>query len=400
MEKERRKNMVNFVDDRKLNNSHIMVVDDEEHVRKTLQEAIKRAGYECTVSGSGKEALKLLDQNNEIDVVITDIKMPGMNGIELLSRIKEQYNADVMVITGYSDEFGFEEVMEKGANDFIEKPLQIPELEIRLKRVLKERHLFQERNAAYESLEATNRQLLKYGKDLNETILDLKAAHKELQASYLDTIHRLVLASEYKDEDTGDHIVRMGRYSALLAEKLEIAPKEVENIHYAAPMHDVGKIGIPDNILLKPGKLTEDEFETMKTHTTIGSKILSNSKAQILQIADQIALSHHEKWNGKGYPKGISGTEIPLVGRIVSLADVFDALTSKRPYKAPFPVERAVAIIKEDRGQHFDPDVVDVFMENIDDILKIKADVGLSEEISFTDHNEGKRKAPDGFRKS
>jgi len=224
-------------------------------------------------------------------------------------------------------------------------------------------------------LEASKQQLVKYADDLNQTILELKAAHQELQEAYFDTIHRLVLAAEYKDEDTGDHIKRMSQYCALIAEKLGMPAKEVQNIIYAAPMHDVGKIGIPDSILMKPGKLTKEEFEIMKSHTIIGANILANSKAEVLKLAEQIAISHHEKWNGKGYPQGFSGDNIPMAGRIVGLADAFDALTSKRPYKEPFPVEVALDIIKKEREQHFDPDVVDVFLENIDEIVKIKAEV-------------------------
>ena len=148
-------------------------------------------------------------------------------------------------------------------------------------------------------------------------------------------------------------------------------------------MHDVGKIGIPDNILMKPGKLTDEEFDFMKTHTTIGAKILVDSKAEILQLAQQIAISHHEKWNGRGYPQGLAGDTIPLAARIVGLTDVFDALTSKRPYKDPFPVEVALDIIKKERGEHFDPDVVNVFFENIDEILKIKDEVDADGDVSL-----------------
>ena len=224
-------------------------------------------------------------------------------------------------------------------------------------------------------LEAVYQQLFKHSEDISKNYLDLKDAHQELEKAYLDTIHRLVLAAEYKDEDTGDHIIRMSRYSALIAEKLDLPAKEVQNILYAAPMHDVGKIGIPDSILMKPGKLTDEEFGIMKTHSIIGANILAYSKAEVLKLAEQIAISHHEKWNGKGYPQGLAGDNIPLAARIVGLVDVFDALTSKRPHKDPFPVEVALDIIKKDRGEHFDPDVVDVFLENIDEILKIKTEV-------------------------
>jgi putative two-component system response regulator len=156
-------------------------------------------------------------------------------------------------------------------------------------------------------------------------------------------------------------------------------------------MHDVGKIGIPDSILIKPGKLTKEEFEIMKTHSIIGGNLLAYSKSEIIQVAEEIAISHHEKWNGKGYPQGLAGVKIPLVGRIVGLADVFDALTSKRPYKDPFPVEKAIDIIKKERGEHFDPHIVDVFLENIDKILKIKQEIHLKEGLSLTDFTKSER---------
>jgi putative two-component system response regulator len=240
-------------------------------------------------------------------------------------------------------------------------------------------------------LDAANRQLTKYAEDLNKNVSKLKAAYRELQDAYLDTIHRLVIAAEYKDEDTGSHIARMSRFSALLAEKLGLPPDEVQNIRFAAPMHDVGKIGIPDHILLKSGKLTVQEFELMKNHTIIGAKILSNSKAKILPVAERIALSHHEKWNGKGYPQGLSRDNIPLVGRIVALADTFDALISQRPYKEPYPLAIAFEIIKKERGQHFDPDLADVFLENIDEILKIKSETASTGDSSLFDFTLSKR---------
>ncbi len=246
-------------------------------------------------------------------------------------------------------------------------------------------------------LQISEQQLEKYADDLNKTILELKASHREIQEAYIDTIHRLALAAEYKDEDTGNHIIRISRYCTLIAEKLGLSAREVQNIRYAAPMHDVGKIGIPDNILMKPGKLTDEEFEIIKTHSTIGAKILANSKSKVLNVAEQIALYHHEKWNGKGYPQGLSGDNIPLTGRIVGLADVFDALTSKRPYKDPYSMEVAIDIIKKERGEHFDPDIVDVFLENKDEILKIKAEVHLEEGLSLVDFTRSERDQLEGI---
>ncbi len=221
--------------------------------------------------------------------------------------------------------------------------------------------------------------------EFKATVDDLTNAHRKLNEAYLDTIHRLALAAEYKDEDTGAHIVRMSQYSALLADKLGLSKSEVRDILYASPMHDVGKIGIPDSILMKPGKLTDKEFDTMKTHTTIGARILANSRSGILRVAQQIAISHHEKWNGKGYPQGLSRDNIPVTGRIVALADAFDALTSKRPYKPPYPVEVVVDIVRKERGEHFDPDMADVFLNHMDEMIRIKIQVNLMENVSLSD---------------
>jgi len=217
------------------------------------------------------------------------------------------------------------------------------------------------------------KQLQKYAEDIvrlyqseKEKRKELEIANNKLLESYQETINRLVIASEYRDEGTGNHIVRMASYCAIIAEKHGLSETEVEKIRIAAPMHDVGKIGIPDSILLKPGKLTSEEFEVIKNHTLIGEKILGGSRSEILQLGTEIALTHHEKWNGKGYPKGLAGAEIPLAGRIAAIADVFDALTSKRPYKGAFTVEDARDIIKKERGEHFDPELADIFLNNID----------------------------------
>lgn len=234
-------------------------------------------------------------------------------------------------------------------------------------------------------LEDSHKQLLKYAEALNKANLELKERNEEIREAYIDTIHRLVLATEFREENTGEHIMRLSRFSVLMAQKSGLSDKEVQNIFYATPMHDVGKVGIPDKILLKPGKLTKEEFECMKTHTTIGAKILSDSKADIIQIAKKIALSHHEKWNGTGYPEGLSGTQIPLEGRIVGLLDVFDALTSKRPYKNPYPLDIALEIIKKERGKHFDPDIVDIFLDNFPEIKRIQDEISTISEIEKSD---------------
>jgi Response regulator containing a CheY-like receiver domain and an HD-GYP domain len=229
-----------------------------------------------------------------------------------------------------------------------------------------------------EELGLANKQLKKYAQDLRKTISTLRMVNKELQDAYYDTIHRLVLAVEYKDKFTGSHIMRMSRYSALLAKKIGLPTHDVLNIFYAAPMHDVGKIGIPDTIISKPSKLTSEEFDIIKKHTVIGAEILDNSKSNILMIARQIALSHHEKWNGGGYPNGLVKNDIPLSARIVALADTFDVLISKRSYKEPYPVSRAIEIIKSEREKHFDPDIADVFEKNLEEIIKVNSALDLN----------------------
>lgn len=232
--------------------------------------------------------------------------------------------------------------------------------------------VYQSERKKTRELAATNAQLVKYAGDLKIIIQELHNTNRQLQEAYLDTIHRLVLAAEYKDEDTGDHIVRMSRYSALLAERYGFGEQEVQDILIAAPMHDVGKIGIPDSILMKPGKLSEEEFTIIRTHPAIGATILAGSSAGILKIAEQIALTHHEKWNGSGYPHGVAGEQIPVVGRIVALADTFDALTSRRPYKDPYPIAVAADIIVKERGRHFDPRLTDLFSDSLQDLVAIK----------------------------
>ncbi len=354
---------------------HILVVDDEEMIRDMLQQSIAMAGYRCSMAGSADEALGIM-VTSPVDVVITDIKMPGKSGIELLREVKRSHSADVIVITGYAEEYAYETIIELGASDFVGKPFRTKELLVRIKRVLKERSLVEERMEAH-------KQLVTYSEDLARSITELRKAHADLHESYLDTINRLALAAEYKDVETGDHIIRISRYSSLLAEEIGMSREVVENMRYASPMHDVGKIGIPDRILLKPGKLTVDEFEVMKTHTTIGAKILSGSKAEILRIAHEIAISHHEKWDGTGYPRRLSGDRIPMSGRIVGIADVFDALTSARPYKDPYPVDVAFEIIRKQSGTHFDPGLVDTFVSKRGRVKEIMREINPAFNLSL-----------------
>ncbi|MGM0452828.1 MAG: HD domain-containing phosphohydrolase [Thermodesulfobacteriota bacterium] len=369
----------------------VLIVDDEVPITEMISQALRRVGYKCHTAHCGEEAIETMARE-PVDVVITDIRMPGMSGVDLLKKIKSDYGADVIVMTGFTEDYNYESIITAGASDFIQKPISFRELIIRLKRVLRMRYLLIERDAI-------NRELQENVEKLETYSVKLKNAHGELEYAYLDTINRLVAAAEYKDEDTGDHIVRMSRYSALVAEKLGLPAETVKLIRYASPMHDIGKIGIPDRILLKPERLTEDEFETIKSHTTIGAAILANSKAEVLKMACEIARSHHEKWNGQGYPNGLSKTDIPISGRIVCIADTFDALTSKRPYKSPYPIEVALDIIKAEREKQFDPDIVDAFVGNMDEIHRIRDEVGRADDISLADFLWSDRDRVDGIDK-
>ena len=351
---------------------NILIVDDERLVRRLLSHKLTSEGYQCKEAGNADEALATLNSNH-IELVLLDIKMPGMSGVELLPEIKAGYpDTAVIMATSMTDTGAVIKCMREGAYDYLAKPFNMDEVVISAGRALEKRRLVLKNRAYQQHLEEM----------VAERTKELKQAINKIQLASLDTIHRLSKAAEYRDEDTGYHIQRISQYSATIARKMGLSDSEVENIIYAAPMHDVGKIGIPDRILLKPGKLNPDEWEIMKKHTIIGAEILHGSDAEFIQLAEMIASTHHEKWDGTGYPKGLRGEDIPIVGRIVALADVFDALTSNRPYKPPYPVKKSLNIIKEGSGKHFDPEVVKAFFAVKDEILATKE--------KYRDEQEGK----------
>jgi putative two-component system response regulator len=341
----------------------ILVVDDEPHNILLLKVHLERMGHEVAAAENALTALELLDRS--FDLVLSDVLMPEMNGFSFVQEIRkrdETRNIPVIMVTTLSEKADRLQAVEAGANDFITKPVDKLELQVRTESMLKQK-------AQQDEIDA-------FQADLQEMVEmrthELQKALAEVDKAHIETIHHLSAAAEYKDEDTGSHIIRMAEYCAMLAEKMAMPRSEVDLILAACPMHDVGKIGIPDSILLKPGKLDLGEWEIMMTHTTIGAKILSGGDSEYMRMGTVIALTHHEKWDGTGYPAGLSGINIPLVGRICTVADVFDALTSKRPYKEAFPVEKSLAIMQEERATRFDPDIYDLFMDNLDTVLKIK----------------------------
>jgi putative two-component system response regulator len=342
----------------------ILVVDDNPQNIELLEAYLAPQKYEIITACSGEEALNKLS-DNQIDLVLLDVMMPGMDGFEVTRRIKENKNHSlipIILVTALRETEDRIRGIEAGCDDFISKPVDKLELLARVRSLLKVK--------AYNDLLSNYRNELESEvKSRNE---ELKQAFESIKAASLETIYRLSIASEYKDEDTGAHIKRMSLYSAAVARRMGLDEHTVETILYAAPMHDLGKIGIPDLILRKPAKLDEEEWKIMRQHTIIGSEILNDSKAEFITLGKIIAKHHHEKWDGSGYPDGLIGNDIPLACRIVAVADVFDALVSKRPYKEPFSLEESFAIIREGRGSHFDPDVVDAFFAIQNEILSVK----------------------------
>lgn len=344
-----------------MNNSRhkqtILIVDDSPEYIDLLS-GILNKGYRIKFAPNGEKALKVAKAKNQPDLILLDIEMPGMSGYEVCKRLKQDDATKKIPVIFVTTKGAVEDEtagFKLGAADYITKPVSPSIVCARVKT-----HL---------ALNDQNRVL---EDKVNEKTILLRIAFNRIKEASLDTIYRLSRAAEYKDEDTGAHILRMSNYSAAIARRMGLNEITVESILYAAPMHDIGKIGTPDQVLLKPGKLNPDEWEIMKQHTTNGGKILGNSDKGVIKLAEVIAMAHHEKWDGSGYPKGLKEKEIPLVARIAAIADVFDALTTKRPYKEPFSLEKSYGIIRESRGSHFDPDVVDAFFNIEDEILAIK----------------------------
>ena len=347
----------------------ILVVDDEEPVTRMLARMLQRAGYDCEVAFNAEQAKDLLAAKG-FALVLSDVNMPGDSGIQLITDILDQYpDTAVVMVTGEDDTSLAKVALDRGAYGYVIKPFEPNEILINVANALRRRELEIENRGHRERLEEMVRHRTS---ELWKSVQELEIAQKELRSSREETIRRLAMAAEFRDNETARHFHRMSRYCSLLAEKLGEDVQRCELIRLASVMHDVGKIGIPDNILLKPGKLNPEEWTIMKTHAEIGYRILSGSNSELLKLGASIALTHHERMDGKGYPQGLVEDEIPMEGRIAAIADVFDALTTNRVYRRAYPLGEALEIMKAGRGDQFDPRLLDTFFDSMDMVLGIK----------------------------
>jgi putative two-component system response regulator len=348
----------------------ILIVDDEAEIRELLKDIVEALGHKTELARDGFEALAKLKLG--IDLALLDLTMPGMDGYEIARRIRrDSDSADIpiIMITALTSREDRLRAVEAGANDFIAKPADLVEVRTRMTSLL---NLKEARDSLKLHKKALETAVAKQTDILRQAVAEMGNAQRSVYESYVETLHRLALAAEYKDENTGAHIQRVGSYSGLLAQSLHLPPGEVELVRLASPLHDVGKIGIPESILLKPGALTPEERKAMEQHPLIGERLLRGSTAEALHAAEIVALSHHERWDGNGYPHKLKGSDIPLYGRICTIADVFDALTTERPYKKAFPNDKAFEMLKAGGGTQFDPSLAELFFAHRDEVLHIQ----------------------------
>jgi putative two-component system response regulator len=336
---------------RPFRNARILIVDDEDVNIDILRRILTRAGFTRVETTNDSRQAAALYVEHRPDLILLDLHMPHVDGLEVMDQLNEIAEASylpILILSGDLTPEARRDALSRGAKDFVGKPFQQEELLLRIKTLLETRFLYIQIQSQNQLLEAKVRERT-----------------RELVEAQIEIIQRLAIAAEFRDDNTGQHTHRVGQMSALVAKQLGLPDTQVSLIRRAAELHDVGKIGVPDTILMKMGKLTPEEFEVVKTHTVIGARILSGGKFPLLRLAEEVAFSHHERWDGEGYAR-IRGVDVPLAGRIVAVADVFDALTQQRPYKPAWPIAEAIGEIDRQRGRQFDPEVVDGFLRVIE----------------------------------
>lgn len=349
----------------------VLVVDDDEQVCHTLQRLLEREGYSGMAAGDASEArLRLSEQ--KFDLVLCDVNMPGESGLDLVKHIVDECpETAIVMVTGVDEPAIAAVALETGAYGYVIKPFTHNEVIINVMNALLRRRLEIENRMHREQLVGALRERTA---EAWTVINRLEKQDQKLQQSFEDTVRRLALAAELRDEGTARHIERMSRYAHLLAQRLGLPQERCELIRLASRMHDVGKIGVPDRVLRKRGQLTPAEAAIVRCHPEMGHRILAGSGAELLDLAASVAWTHHEKWDGSGYPRGLAGEEIPLEARIATVADIFDALASRRPYRQATPIGRTVEIMRAERGRDLDPAVLDAFLGSLEDMVAIAAE--------------------------
>lgn len=334
-----------------------LLVDDSRSVLGLLKHLIEANGtVQATACLDPLEALAIA-REKEFDIVLVDYEMPKLDGISFIRELRSfpaYADVPIVMVTSIQDEDVRIQALEAGATDFLSKRPQATELSVRLRNLIK----------LGISVRKLNNQTVTLA---HEVAIATETLHQREE----EIVLRLALAVEYRDNDTGEHTLRVARYSRLIAEELGLSARLCREIYLASPLHDVGKVAIPDGILLKPGRLTDDEMTTIRTHTTVGERILADSSCELIKLAATIAAAHHERWDGSGYPRGLKQLQIPIAARIVAVADVFDALTTKRPYKEAMPVEVAREYLVAKRGIEFDPACIDAFLSRWSQVMEI-----------------------------
>jgi putative two-component system response regulator len=358
------------MDPRRAVGGRVMVVDDDQKVRTLHAKLLTAMGHTVETAADGIEALAKLPLG--VDVVLLDGEMPNLDGFEVARRIREHADyatLPIVMVTGLEGPGLHRRALEVGINDFVHKPVNAEELSLRLRWLV-------ELKRAYDALEDRNadleRSMGERTSALRDSLERRAAAERHVYDAHLDTIRRLAVAAEFKDADTAGHIERVGRTAAVLADAIGLSPGAVEAIRHATPMHDVGKLGIPDAVLLKPGSLNETEWAVMRGHASLGARLLAGSASEVIQMGERIARSHHERWDGAGYPEGLRTDRIPLEARICAVVDCFDAVAMPRPYRPAFPIELAVDEIRNDDGKRFDPRLREAFLDCLPLIMEAR----------------------------